>query len=67
MLYQPISTSQGRRALNPLTGEVLPAVYIGRLVPNSGDFINGMQVYDGTPQQTPRPSASRRGSPSPGT
>ena len=36
-------------ALNPLTGEILPAVYIGRLVPGSGNFINGMQVYDGTP------------------
>ena len=26
-------------------------VYVGRLVPESGDFNNGMQVYDGTPQQ----------------
>ena len=49
-LYQPVSTPQGRRALNPLTGEVLPAVYIGRLVPGSGSFVNGMHVYDGTPQ-----------------
>jgi hypothetical protein len=51
-LFQPVSTSQGRRALNPLTGEVVPAIYIGRLVPNSGNFNNGMQVFDGTPQQT---------------
>ena len=36
-------------ALNPLTGQILPAVYIGRLVPGSGNFNNGMQVYDGTP------------------
>jgi Carboxypeptidase regulatory-like domain len=50
-LYQPVSTPQGRRALNPLTGAIEPAVYIGRLVPNSGDFINGMEVFDGTPQQ----------------
>jgi len=49
-LYQPVSTAQGRRALNPLTAEVLPAVYIGRIVPGSGDAINGMQVYDGSPQ-----------------
>jgi hypothetical protein len=49
-LFQPVSTPNGRRALNPVTGEVLPAVYIGRLVPGSGNFINGMQVYDGTPQ-----------------
>jgi carboxypeptidase family protein len=51
-LYQPITTSQGRRAVNPVTGEVVPLVYLGRLVPGSGNFINGMQVYDGTPQQT---------------
>jgi hypothetical protein len=50
-LFRPVSTAQGRRALNPLTGEILPAVYIGRLVPGSGNFINGMQVFDGTPQQ----------------
>jgi len=49
-LFVPVSTPQGRQALNPLTGEVLPAVYIGRLVPGSGNFINGMHVYDGTPQ-----------------
>jgi Carboxypeptidase regulatory-like domain len=50
-LYQPVSTPQGRRALNTLTGEILPAVYIGRLVPGSGNFINGMEVFEGTPQQ----------------
>jgi hypothetical protein len=49
-LYSPVTTPQGRRALNPLTGEILPAVYIGRLVPGSGGFTNGMHVYDGTPQ-----------------
>ena len=52
LLYQPVSTPQGRRALNPLTGEILPHVYVGRLVPDSGNFINGMQVYDGTPQDS---------------
>jgi hypothetical protein len=51
LLYQPISTPQGRRAVNPLTNEVVPLVYLGRLVPGSGDFNNGMFVYDGTPQQ----------------
>jgi Carboxypeptidase regulatory-like domain len=50
-LFQPATTAQGRRAVNPVTGEILPAVYIGRLVPGSGNFINGMQVFDGTPQQ----------------
>ena len=52
LLFQPISTPQGRRAVNPLTGQVFPLVYLGRLVPGSGDFVNGMQVYDGTPQQS---------------
>jgi hypothetical protein len=51
-LYQPVSTADGRRARNPLTGEILPAVYIGRLVPGSGNFTNGMHVYDGTPHET---------------
>jgi hypothetical protein len=51
-LYLPVSTPDGRRARNPLTGDILPAVYIGRLVPGSGNFINGMQVYDGTPQDS---------------
>jgi hypothetical protein len=51
-LFRPVSTPNGRRALNPLTGDVLPAVYIGRLVPGSGNFTNGMQVYDGTPQDS---------------
>ena len=50
-LYLPVTTPQGRRALNPVTGEILPPVYIGRLVPNTGNFTNGMHVYDGTPQQ----------------
>ena len=52
LLFQPITAPQGRRAVNPLTGEILPAVYIGRLVPDSGDFTNGMVLYDGTPQRT---------------
>ena len=52
-LYQPISTANGRRALNPVTGEILPSIYVGRLVPGSGDFINGMQVYQDTVLDTP--------------
>jgi hypothetical protein len=51
-LYQPVTTADGRRARNPLTGDILPAVYIGRLVPGSGNFTNGMHVYDGTPHTT---------------
>ena len=33
-----------------MTGEIFPLVYLGRLVPGTGDFINGMEVFDGTPQ-----------------
>jgi len=51
-LFTPVNTAEGRRALNPLTGQTFPPVYIGRLVPGSGNFINGMEVYDGTPQKT---------------
>ena len=51
LLYQPALVGGTRSARNPLTNEVLPSVYIGRLVPNSGNFTNGIAVYDGTPQQ----------------
>ncbi|MDQ3348923.1 MAG: carboxypeptidase regulatory-like domain-containing protein [Acidobacteriota bacterium] len=51
LLYQPTRVGNTRAARNPLTNEVLPFVYVGRLVPNSGNFTNGMVVYDGTPQQ----------------
>ena len=53
LLFQPITTSSGRRAVNPLTGEILPLVYLGRLVPNTGTFTNGMQVYQNTVLKTP--------------
>jgi hypothetical protein len=49
LLLQPVTTPQGRRARNPLTGELFPTVYVGRLVPGSGNPINAMQLYDGTP------------------
>jgi hypothetical protein len=52
LLYLPTRQGNARLALNPLTNEVLPAIYIGRLVPNSGNFTNGMRVHDGTPQAT---------------
>jgi len=45
VLIQPVSTPQGRRGLNPLTGEILPAVKIGTFAPNSGDPTNGMLVH----------------------
>jgi hypothetical protein len=51
LLYTPVSTPQGRRAQNPAKPEeILPLVYLGRLVPGTGNFTNGMEIFDGTPQ-----------------
>ena len=57
-LYQPVCpnnaatcTGTQRLARNPLTGELLNSTYIGKFVPGSGDFANGMVVVDGTPPQ----------------
>jgi hypothetical protein len=59
LLYTPVcangaATCSGtqRVAQNPLTGEVVNNTFIGKLVPGSGDFYNGMTVekqtvYDG--------------------
>jgi hypothetical protein len=52
LLYQPTLVGSSRMAKDPLTGEIKPFVYVGRLVPNSGDFINGTIVYDNTTQAT---------------
>ena len=60
-----VSRAAGR--VNPVTGEILPLVYIGRLVPGSGNFTNGMQVYDGTPQQNEPVQGGAPRSGSPGT
>jgi hypothetical protein len=56
LLYQPICPNNAatcsatvRQALNPLTGEILNNTYLGKLVPGSGDFYNGMKLVDGTP------------------
>jgi hypothetical protein len=43
-LYRPIGTPQGRRAVNPRNGEILPAVFIGAFVPGSGEPFNGAVV-----------------------
>jgi len=42
LLYRPLLVGTQRRAQNPLTGEILPAVYIGAYVPGTGDPTNGM-------------------------
>src|SRR3989441_518817 len=36
VLFRPITTAQGRRAVNPLTGEILPVTYVGLMVPGTG-------------------------------
>jgi Carboxypeptidase regulatory-like domain/TonB-dependent Receptor Plug Domain len=43
-LYQPAIVNGVRVAQNPITGETLLPVFIGRIVPNSGDVNNGMVV-----------------------
>jgi hypothetical protein len=53
LLIQPISTPQGRRGYNPLTGEILPAVKIGTFVPGSGNQSNGVQVFSESVLNTP--------------
>ena len=37
VLFRPISTAGGRRAVNPLTGDILAASYIGNVVPGTGN------------------------------
>ena len=56
MLYQPACpnnaatcSATARLARNPLTGELLNSTFIGKLVPASGDFYDGMVVADDTP------------------
>jgi hypothetical protein len=51
LLYLSIGSGTRRRALNPVTGETMPAPYIGRPIPGTGDFRNGTRLYDGTPQR----------------
>jgi len=53
LLIQPVSTPSGRRGINPLTGEILPAVKIGTFVPNSGNLSNGVQIFDEGVLKTP--------------
>lgn len=51
VFYQPVGAGANRRAENPITGELLPAVFIGAIVPGVGDINNGMvrSGQDGTP------------------
>jgi hypothetical protein len=42
--YQPTGAPSGpnRRAINPFTGEILPANFIGAIIPGQGNINNGM-------------------------
>jgi hypothetical protein len=46
IFYQPYGASAGagREAINPVTGQILPAVYIGAIVPGVGNINNGMML-----------------------
>ena len=52
-MIQPINTANGRRGVNPITGEILPAVKIGTFAPNTGNLSNGVQVFDEGVLDTP--------------
>jgi hypothetical protein len=47
-LIQPYvaAGSSVRQGRNPATGEIVPAVLIGTLAPSSGQFFQGMQIFD---------------------
>ena len=49
--YQPVISGGKRQAQDPITGQILPAVYIGAIVPGIGDINNGMvrSGQNGTP------------------
>ena len=51
VFFQPVISGGLRQALNPITGEILPAVYIGAMVPNVGEINNGLarSGQNGTP------------------
>jgi hypothetical protein len=54
IFYQPSGAASGpnRTATDPLTGQVLPAVYIGAIVPGVGNINNGtvLSGQNGTPK-----------------
>jgi hypothetical protein len=41
-LYEGVGTGANRRARNPITGQLLPAIFVGGIVPGTGDTFNGM-------------------------
>jgi outer membrane receptor protein involved in Fe transport len=53
LLIQPVMSNGVGAGLNPLTGEILPAVKIGTFVPNSGNVANGVKLFDESILNTP--------------
>ena len=45
-LYQPARVNNVNVALDPVTGQVLPNIYVGAFVPGTGDPTNGMVSND---------------------
>ncbi len=52
-LIQPVVVNGVRQGRNPVTGQLFPAVYIGRLAEGTGDAGNGMVVFDNTVMKNP--------------
>jgi len=52
VFYQPSGSGANKRALNPITGALLPAVLIGAIVPGVGNINNGLvqSGQNGTPE-----------------
>jgi len=44
LLFRPALVNNQARAQNPLTGEILPAVFVGTFVPGTGLVGNGMEL-----------------------
>jgi hypothetical protein len=45
-LYEPARVNNQNVALDPVTGQVLPNIYVGSFVPGTGDPYNGMVTRD---------------------
>ncbi len=60
VLFRPITTSLGRRAVNPLTGEIVPVTYIGQMVPGTGYTCDVITPDDALPDQRDRHAARRQ-------
>ena len=62
-LYQPAVVNGANVALDPVTGQTLPNVYVGSFVPGTGDRYNGMVSSSRSelPERVPRQPGHRAG------